>query len=96
MYAYLSQDNLLGSEESPVLVVEIHFLLVAQTWMSHPKILRVSLHFYIEETDGADNSDGDSGNNNNPPVVKIEKCNFAEKGLQIHSTYRVKPVNNII
>ena len=64
--------------------------------MADPKILRVSLHFYVDETNRTDDSDGDSRKDNNTPVVKIEKGHFAEKGLQIHSTYWVKPVNNII
>lgn len=32
----LSQDNLLSSKKGAVLVIEVHFLLVANTWMGNP------------------------------------------------------------
>lgn len=82
--AILRQDDLLSPEEGPVLLIEVHLLLVAQTGMRDPQTLGVGLHLEIEQSNGADQGERNGGDDDDAPVAEVEPGDGLEHLLQLH------------
>lgn len=81
----LCQDNLLGTEESPILVIKVHFLLIANTALGDPELLRRGLHPESQQANSTDKGESNGGNDDNTSVAVVDGTNFFKYCLQLHS-----------
>ena len=81
---YLSENELLGSEESAIPVIKIHFLFVAFTVMRNPQFLGIRFETNVDEAQREDEGDGEGGYEYKETVMVVESGDFLKDELEVH------------
>ena len=80
----LDHHDLLGSEESAEIVIEVHFLLIAFGVLTNPETLRVVLESDVYQADSEDKEDSHGGYENDRAIFKIETAELLKDDLEVH------------